>query len=773
MPAKCFDSRLKTGGVQRSLRGSFTLSIMAGRVAVLLVILGASGGIHRLGANDVDPLAFDFTADVFTPMGRSHFRGLMATDGSRHRIALYWAEPGRVRDDAESLITCCDILFSEESAYYWVHSSAETGVLRRSGSAKGPLVPQEADVQSVLCCVLRTVDSPRSLSKQNATPLHLHEFLRNSRLHPEYTYGYRPEEGDDTDLFRDSVTDRQVLNALPLGREYVKGLSDDGTLQWRLSKALDHKPVIRVRIGDRIKPEEALGSKPFDANSLGQWQLVPEPYRVYWSFRTRYSELRDSTQPSTQAIDVCHRVKGYLDTKPMPDPVRRALERLWFDMALVTGDFVHTRESLQATVTGLCQDDTVSNDRVLLEFGTMAEALQSHWPKQSQALLKTCVERIVELEGQSLVESFSRHIKTFNRHQWFSYGDLLLEALRQQPSINASGVKALAANYAAARLSREKQAFDASQACASVRQYLLRLDDDPPPGGLTLDDLRHVLKQGLARHHKAGDAKTPSERTENVVRSIRLIVGEGPFRANRAELFQSLERFSSVYFDIARNKGPIDMTLATFLALSFCDISTARDHDALCAQIARLSTRFQARLNTSLHAHGVHSLVGPEDVKGLFHQYYEQAFRGYVADPLCPAFKFPLTANEEVRLINELIQKFDRLKPFLEEVSLKVKYGGLSEKLKRRAISGISPAVQNVLPSMAFLRRPSYPGVTCVYRGRHGFATVIPETIYQEGRRPKERFQAMQYFHLGHRIEDIVKREQALLEQEHQRGRKQ
>ena len=266
MPAKYFDSSLKTGDVQCFLQGSFTLPRMAGRVAVLLLIFAGPAGIHRLAANDVDLLAFDFTADVFTPMGRSHFKGRMATDGTRHRIALYWAEPGRVRDDAESLITYCDILFSEESAYYWVHGSAETGVLRRSGPAKGPLVPQEADVQSLLCCVLRTVDSPRSISKQNVTPLHLHEFLRNSRLHPEYTYGYRPEEGDDTDLFRDSVTDRQVLNALPLGREYVKGLSDDGTLQWRLSKTLDSKPVIRVRIGDRIKPEEALGSRPFDAN---------------------------------------------------------------------------------------------------------------------------------------------------------------------------------------------------------------------------------------------------------------------------------------------------------------------------------------------------------------------------------------------------------------------------------------------------------------------------------------------------------------------------
>jgi hypothetical protein len=31
-----------------------------------------------------------------------------------------------------------------------------------------------------------------------------------------------------------------------------------------------------------------------------------------------------------------------------------------------------------------------------------------------------------------------------------------------------------------------------------------------------------------------------------------------------------------------------------------------------------------------------------------------------------------------------------------------------------------------------------------------------------ESERPKEKFKAMKYFHLGHRLEDIVKREREL-----------
>jgi hypothetical protein len=39
---------------------------------------------------------------------------------------------------------------------------------------------------------------------------------------------------------------------------------------------------------------------------------------------------------------------------------------------------------------------------------------------------------------------------------------------------------------------------------------------------------------------------------------------------------------------------------------------------------------------------------------------------------------------------------------------------------------------------------------------------VIKGPLYIEGERPKEKFKAMKYFHLGHRLEEIVKREREL-----------
>ena len=40
---------------------------------------------------------------------------------------------------------------------------------------------------------------------------------------------------------------------------------------------------------------------------------------------------------------------------------------------------------------------------------------------------------------------------------------------------------------------------------------------------------------------------------------------------------------------------------------------------------------------------------------------------------------------------------------------------------------------------------------------------MIKGPLYQEGDRPKEKFRAMKYFHLGHRLESIVEHERELI----------
>ena len=334
----------------------------------------------------------------------------------------------------------------------------------------------------------------------------------------------------------------------------------------------------------------------------------------------------------------------------------------------------------------------------------------------------------------------------------------MLEEIRRQDLVQADIVSPLATRLEASRLARDRQPFDPCEATPSVKQYLAQLDADPPRGPIDMNDVRHILEQGLTKHYTESQSEAKRKVVEDVIRSIRLIVGEGPFRGDQAKLTESIERFSELYLVVDKAKEPIDTVLATFLALSFCDTSTAADHALLSSQFRKVSAELQAQINTMLTKRELNSLVTPDDVTRVF-DLYDRVFRRYVDDPVWPTFKFPFTANEQTRLANKLKLRFEELGPLLDEMSLKVKYGGGSAELKKRTTDEISLAAQQLLPEAAFLRNPPYPGVSSRYRGAYGFTAVIAGPFYVEGDRPKAKFTAMKYFHLGHRLEETVERE--------------
>lgn len=156
----------------------------------------------------------------------------------------------------------------------------------------------------------------------------------------------------------------------------------------------------------------------------------------------------------------------------------------------------------------------------------------------------------------------------------------------------------------------------------------------------------------------------------------------------------------------------------------------------------------------------LNSLVSIEDVAKAF-AVYERTFRRYIDDPLWPTFKFPWTSNEQARLVGRVRLRIMQMKPTLDDVALKAQHGGASAELKERAVHEILRTAQQLLSEAAFLRKPPYPGVSCRYRGQCGFTAVIRGSFYEQGKRAREEFRAMKYFHLGHRLEGIVEQELA------------
>lgn len=732
----------------------------SGEVTVLLFLMAGSDAVRAEDANGTDLRVFEFTSEFYLPRGRGRLDGIMACDGSHHRVAIYWIEPAVFRDST-SFLRYSDFLFAPEAVRYWIYGVSRPGTFHLSDNQSDPLLPRRNSVESVVRSALAILSRIRSQPRHVDIPLEVGKFFQESRGQAEYVYEVLPDEADSNDLSGGTASDVGIMNTLPYGRKYSKQKRSDGDLVWRARRALNGQPVVSVTVKPLARMEKKHCAGVFDAETLGRWTLVPEPYRAYWSFDRAYSELTALPDERISSRELYNEISSYLDDDKVPAHLHRALARLRFKTALMTGDIRCVSRSAQTAVAGLCQDDSVNKYEGLLQLARIGGEIEKRYRQQAEELLRPLVGQMVRHAGSDGVGNLDRLMPAVVANKWFTYGKLLLEEVRRQHLAQEDMVDSMAARLEASRLARRREPPDPCESTPTVKQYLAQLDANPPRGTIDMNDVRHILENGLAKHYTDADSQAKRELVENIMRSIILIVGEGPFCGNQAQLIKSIERFSGLYLVVDKAKEPIDTVLATFLALSFCDISTPQDHDVLCSQFQKLRAGLQSQVNTMLTERGLSSLVPPSDVERVFHR-YERIFRTYIDDPLWPPFKFPLTANEQARLSNKLKLRFMELEPLFDEMSLKVKYGGGSAALKKKTVYEISRAAQQLLPEAAFVRKPPYLGVSCQYRGRYGFTAVITGPLYREGNRPKEKFKVMKYFHLGHRLEDVVKRERQM-----------
>ncbi len=729
----------------------------AGGVAVLFFSIAAYG---TAGAEDVSGTSlsvFQFSCDFQFPVGRGRLDGLMVSDGSRYRIAVYWIEPDAFRE-AASFVRYSDFIFASEAVHYWIYPDRERGTFLLPNGRRDPLLPHQDSVESIIRSALATVSRIRIEDKGTDVSLEIGKFFCRGRTLTEYAYEALPSGTDSNDLYGVVDSDVRTLNTLPSGREYSKENRSDGAFVWRSRRALDGQPVATVIVKPAMGISERDWPAVFDANTLGRWALIPEPYRVYWSLDRAYSELGKSADESVASRELYGKIDSYLDDSDLPPQLRRGIHRLWFKTALATDDMNRIRRSAQAAVAEFYQDGSVGKYRALLELARVSGQVERRYPQQPQEWFRPLVAQMVEDAGDNIGDYLGELMPTIDANKWFMCGQLLLDEIRRRGLMEEQALEPAAVRFEATRLAREKRPPDPREARASIREYLARLDADPPRGEIDMNDLRQILEKGLAKHYADSQSETKRKVVDDVITSIRLIVGKGPFCGDPMALIGSIERFSHLYFAVDKTTEPIHTVLATFLSLSFCDISTAQDHDVLFSQFRRCSAELQSHVNTMLSERGLNPLITSEDVEGVFGQ-HERIFGTYADEPLWPTFRFPWTLNEQIRLASKLRLRLAQLEPLLDEVSLKVRYGGVSLELKQKVVWEISRTAEQLLAEAAFLRRPSYPGVSCQYRGGHGFTAVIKGPVYQESNRPKQIFRAMEYFHLGHRLEEVVERE--------------
>jgi hypothetical protein len=728
----------------------------AGRVTVLLFFLASHRSLYGEERNETSLRVFQFRCEFRMPIAAGRADGFTASDGRRQRITIYWMEPALFRE-APSFLRCCDLIMDRDVVHYWIQGMSQPGTFRLRDAEKDPLLPVQKSPESVLRSVLAIVSQIRYPRDGTDTPLEVAVFFERSRGQGQYKHGVSPKEADWGQSFDDTDSAVQLLNALPYGREYSKETRGDGSMVWRAQKATNGAPVATVTIRRVREMEQDGGHEAFDEHTLGQWTLIGEAYRAYWSFDRALETIGTSSDVHTSGRDLYGRLNSYLDHNSVPAEVARALERLGFQATLVTADSNCVWHSAQAVVTGLCADEAAPKRQCVMDLGDMSGRIQKQCAERMEERLRPLVTQVVGHGAQEASTGLDGLMGHITSNGWFTYGELLLTQMRRADLIQQRDADSWMAKLQASRLARGRAAPDPCDATPSVQRYLSQLDADPPKGALDMNGIRRILDEGLAKRYAQDQSEAKGTVVENAIRSLRLIAGEGPFCGDPEKLIPALDRLSRNCLQVNNATGSLDTVLATFLALSFCDTSTPEDRERLFCQLQSRSRALQSQVNAMLAARGLAALVTAEDVERRS-QAYERRFQQYMDDPLWAPFKFPWTPDEEVRLDATLRLRLIQLESVFEEMSLKVKYGGACEELKDNTVRAISMAAQELLPEAAFLRAPPYPGVGCQYLGGYGFAVVIRSRLYQEGYRPRERFQAMKYFHLGHRLQGVVER---------------
>ena len=743
-------------------RVMLVLSVLS-KVTVLLLLIEASGIARADDANESNLRLFEFTSDFYMHIGRGRFDGLMACDGSRYRIAIYWIEPA-VFSDHTFFLGYSDFIFSRERVHYWIYGMLQPGTFDLPESSTDPLLPRDVSPESVARSALAIVNRIRSESEQTESSLEITTLFRQSREHADYSYEVPSSKTSGDEPSESPASDAEILNTLPYGRKYSKETQNNGSLVWRAQRVLDGPHVATVTVKPVPSTETNGANNVFDPNTLGRWTLIPGPYQAFWSFDQAYSKLKDEPNNAILSRELHDKIETYLAMNTVPDRIDLAFIQLLFRTSLLTGDTDRVSRSAHAVVAALSRDGSISNHQSLLELARIDAQIRERYPQQADNLICPLIGLMVRRAGAEAPGNLEKLMPAINGNKWFAFGKLLAEEIRVQGLAEEDDADSSVARLEASRLATELPPYDPCQEeSVSVKQYLARLDANPPKGTLTMDDVRDVLQKGLAKPFADANLELKPELIESIIRSIRLIAGEGPFRGDRDKLIESVNKFSRLYLVVFQYQEPIDTVLATFLALSFCNTSTQEDHDVLFSQVCKLCAEFQSLTNTTLTKRGLGDLVTPADVERLFTRYKER-FRQYIDDPLWPAFKFPLTESEQTKLRNSLRMHFDQLEPLFEETAIRVKYGGVSDELKTKTRYEIARAIQQLLPQTAFLRNPPYPGVSCLFRGAgYGFTVVIKGPLYIEGQRPREKFKAMKYFHMGHRLEQIVIRERELV----------
>ncbi len=682
------------------------------------------------------------------------YRAVLATDGTRQRIAFYWLDPAMECEQTDSL-AFSDFLFYPDKVVYWHHNDPNGTCALPLGSRQADrLVPLPTDnaLQSILQSVFSMVAHNRTAPAGHDSTPEAARFFQGGRERARFDYIVTPptaEHSPNPPVPERATDDGRVFNQLPFGRTYSKQADPDGNVVWRASKVSARQDLVRMIVRPRPLDDGPGWSHVFDPNTLGLWSAVPKRYRAYFSLKRRSVALR--RKPSVLEAQRLHADIVSCLEGPLPDEVDLALHKLCFKASLETASGATMSSAARAyfdTYVRLAREPV---NKIIVELGRITEGLRKKWSNDETRdfvlpLLRPLIDPKVFGDRGFVKEAIFEEIQLRN---WSWYGRLVLENIREVASLDVQFLADLAKIVESTNLTTGSMDAQPSELTPSMKCFLQYLHQPPPAGQMTYDELVGLIEEAVSEASRQDGPDNRHEFCRTVAGHIRLLAGIGPFVADAQKLRHSISVCNERYASSRVTPQEKAVALAVFIALSFYDTSTSQDHDVLWRQLIEVSNTLYAQVEKTLHTCGYTEKTGGAQICRIWNDSIAR-LRNLVDDPLWPMFKFPLSVDERAELVKRLNADMYNVERAARVFAACVEKGKDTSAAARSIETWIRYLAQRVPAAVIILRLPGVQAT--VAKGPEGLPLIVLRPRRHDNPEQASRvMKELKHFYLGHR----------------------
>lgn len=716
------------------------------RGAVLIITLG----LIQAGPADVDaPIFYEFTLmrNVTASYPLTAQGLLCAGQAGEARMVIYWRQP-EMPLLATDLLTCSEFLFLEDTIYgCWYHAGKTRKWETPLPLSQAPALAltNQTPLDTYLQAIIHSMVRQGKQGQQHTRALY--DLFKDSRSRNIFQHTILPENANlDQAKHAGAAHDyRRVFDLPPLGRVYQKRVEKDGSVEWCVGKALLNKEMLRLvlRPGPRqVRPDI---DKAFDPATLGQWQWVPEVYRLYWECKGRFNGLQRGRTTSVRPGELV----AYMDahTGPsLPLPLRHAWYWLRYRIALLTENPVTITRTARDYFEIIRRTEQPIRDTII-DVGRIAMDAR---PVLTDTQINSLIAPMLEVLASSpicrnpcFIEELAKILKL---RRWFWLGNRFAKSIRSR-GLGSKALDELTVELEQRLLAQHVADPLPNELTGTVATFLQHAGAKPAPTGtMTPKHLRKLLHKALSQHRADQPAAVTHEQISQVLDTVQALSGNGPWQGDPRTLESAIERFNDC-LEPHLSASHQRVTLAVFIALSFYDTSSTKDHLMLIKQFEALFHGIKNALTNRIHAATGYDLPLLDTTNEPLEQFLHECWI-YVDDPLWPMFKFPLSRNEYTRLQNQMVLLVKKQLRYLppHKPAEQAEMAGMIQEFAEYRLLHVARAMLHKLVAM----RSSGSGVTSQYE-EQAIQLKVDEDIIEDKQSESQAMIRLKKLYLGHR----------------------